>query len=283
MLRLSVLTPSFNYAHYLPDTLASVYQQAADAEHVVVDDGSTDRSREILRRWDDRIVWTAHENRGQSETLNEALELSTGDWIGWLNADDFHLPWTIQSVLDVVDHAPSVDVIYGDTLFVDASGRLLRLGPQHPFEGRVLRWYGNYLYSSSTFVRRSRLTSGWDPNLRLLLDYDLWLRLLQQDANFLYVPMPLSAFRRHPMQVSNNPVIGEERERQLMTERYGVPSEFPGTITHEIGRLEHGLRKLVTGGYSRQLRAHSLAGNDMRWFAAGAGADGVQRIRSIFT
>jgi glycosyltransferase involved in cell wall biosynthesis len=98
MPRLSVLTPSFNYAWSIEDAMHSVAQSAEhlptgwEVEHVVVDDGSGDQSRQLLERWESAITLELqHENRGRSHALNRCLELATGEWLGWLNADAFNI------------------------------------------------------------------------------------------------------------------------------------------------------------------------------------------------
>ena len=98
-------------------------------------------------------------NRGLSETLNQALRLATGEWFGWLNADDFYLPSALVTVRRAIEEYPDADMIWGDCVYVDAQGRFLRLVAQHPTNRRVLRLMGTHIAPCATFVRRAALPS----------------------------------------------------------------------------------------------------------------------------
>src|SRR5690242_7659236 len=109
-LRFSILTPSYNYDRYLGDALESVARQdGVEVEHVVVDDGSTDSSVEILRAWQHPLRVEVQPNRGLARTLNRALELATGDVVGWLNADDFYLPGALAAAAAAFAADPRLD------------------------------------------------------------------------------------------------------------------------------------------------------------------------------
>jgi glycosyltransferase involved in cell wall biosynthesis len=266
----SILTPSYNYARYLPDALRSVALQETEreVEHVVVDDGSSDDSVALLEAWSDHpLVLRVKENEGQSATLNAALALAGGEWIGWLNADDFYLPGALAEVERAA--SDDVDVIHGDAVYVDAEGRVLRFVPQHPMNVRTLRRYGTSMCPSSVFMRREILPDEpWDRNFRLLLDWNLWLTLAHRGARFTYVPWAFSAFRWHEQQVSQNPTPGLEDEFATMSRRFGVarPSHI-SRMPRLDGMVEHGVLKLRSRSYRRQWRiARELKGADMRWF-----------------
>jgi glycosyltransferase involved in cell wall biosynthesis len=266
--KISVLTASYNYAQWLPDTLASVAaQDDPNVEHVVVDDESTDTSWNVLSRYPGPIVVHRQRNRGLSETLNQALRLSTGEWFGWLNADDFYLPHATATVRRAIHEYPEADMIWGDSVYVDPNGRFLRLVAQHPTNRRVLRMMGTHIAPCATFVRRAALPSWvFDGGLRLLMDWDLSLALLHAGARMIWLPTPLGAFRRHGNQLGR-PASVEEHNR--VRRRYGIVTNLRlRKWANRYGMLEHALHKVLVGSYRRQSRTASYAGQDMRWFAS---------------
>ncbi len=272
-MKISVLTPSFNYAHWLPDTLASVAGQHAagtEIEHVVVDDGSTDNSWDVLTRSQRPLRLHRQPNQGLSETLNQALRLATGEWFGWLNADDFYLPRAIERVRRAIDEYPDADMIWGDCVYVDPHGRFSRLVAQHPTNGRVLRLMGNHIAPCAMFVRRSALPSWiFDRSLRVLMDWDLSLAM-HAGARMIWLPTPLGAFRIHPHQLGWM-WDGRVEEHNHVRRRYGLVMNLTlRNWARRYGMLEHALHKTLVGSYRREFMTRSYAGQDLRWFASGA-------------
>jgi glycosyltransferase involved in cell wall biosynthesis len=274
MATLSVLTPSFNYAWCIEDALRSVVEAGRHlpsdwvVEHVVVDDGSQDESSRVLEAWEPRItlVLEAH-NCGQSRTLNKCLNIATGEWIGWLNADDFYLPWSLHDVCSAF--GDTVDIVYGDAVVVDRAARFERLMAEHPFSLWTLRWWGTYLPVGSVFLRRSLLEQlAWRDDLALLLDWDLWLRAAESGARFRYLPSPLAVARRHPAQESRQVRPDRLGEKARVRRDHGLPSKpWVWRAFQRIAALDHGLRKAAGGSYARQIRSNGLKHHSMRWFA----------------
>jgi glycosyltransferase involved in cell wall biosynthesis len=265
--RLSILTASYNYAHWLPDALLSVAHQAdPEVEHVVVDDGSTDDSPEVLNEWPGSLVVREKPNTGLSDTLNVAMDKASGEWLGWLNADDFYLPHALSTIRRAIKNYPEADMLWGDSVYVDAAGRLLRLVAQHPTNRRVLRLMGGHIAPCATFVRKAAVPkSVFDVGLTVLMDWDLSLAMLHQGSRMVWLPTPLGAFRRHGNQLGQ-PASLEEHNR--VRRRYGLRTHPRlRRLAWHCGRVEHAVNKLLVGSYMRQLRIADLRGSDMRWFA----------------
>lgn len=280
MSSISVLTPSYNYARFIEDCLDSVArQQAAGVQHVVADGSSTDETVALLRRRPS-VDWFSEDDRGQSDALAKALARSDGDWIGWLNADEFYLPGALQAVRTAIEDDPLADVIFGDFAFVDEQGALLRLVPQHRFSELVLRWYGHLIHNSAMFFRRSLVeAAGWDAGLQKVMDWDLTLSFAAHGARFVYVPRALGAYRIHPAQVTAGLVPTTDPEKELVRRRWGIPhGRWNATITRLAGGAVHAGLKLAAGSYGRQLRARSFQGRSLRWFASEDAAAGVIRL-----
>jgi glycosyltransferase involved in cell wall biosynthesis len=276
--KISIVTPSFNYARWLPDTLDSVAGQGdRGVEHVIVDDGSTDSSWDVLTASSKPLVLHRQPNRGLSETLNQALRLATGDWFGWLNADDFYLPSALMIVRRAIEEYPDADMIWGDCVYIDAQGRFLRLVAQHPTNRRVLRLMGTHIAPCAMFVRRAALPSWmFDSRLHVAQDWDLSLALLHAGSRMIWLPTPLGAFRRHEHQFGQPAPVEEHNH---VRRRYGLVTNLTlRRWANRYGRLEHALHKTMVGSYRRQSRTALFAGRDMRWFASSPALASVNRM-----
>lgn len=274
---LSVLVPSYEYAQFLRDGIESVLRQdGLTVELIVQDGGSKDGTVELLESYGDAVIWRSEKDGGQSDALNRAFSVARGRWIGWLNADEFYLPGGLRAIVDAGDRE-NADVVYGDTAFVDAEGRLTRLVPQHGFSATLLKSYGCFISSVSSIVRRDAAGAvPIDDSMRRMMDWDLYLRMQQEGAVFLHVPVPVGAFREHNTRVTAtesrgfterlNRGDGFGREYDMMRSRYGA------FRARRLGHIGHGVRKLTDGAYRRQARARSVHGADLRWFDGATGA-----------
>ena len=263
---LTVLTPTYQSGPFLPGALASV--QGPDVQHVVMDGGSTDGTVQVLQAASS-VVWRSEPDRGQSHALNKALAEAEGEWIGWLNADEFYLP----GVLDWVQgrlRQDDVDVLFGDFAEVDTDARLLRLVTNHGWSPSILRGVGCYVPSCASFIRRDVLekAGGWREDLRTIMDWDLWLRLDQAGARFAYEPVVVSGFTRHPGQVTARETDRSRTEKADLHREFGIAGAPWRKLLARGHRL--GL-KVLQGSYRRELAARGFRGAPL----AGAPGDPV--------
>lgn len=110
-LTLSIITPSFNQADFLEATLHSVLGQGyPKLDYRVIDGGSTDDSREILRRYSDQLTyWCSEPDQGQYDAINKGFRHSSGDIMAWINSDDMYTPWAFQVVNEIFSTLPEVE------------------------------------------------------------------------------------------------------------------------------------------------------------------------------
>jgi len=185
-LRVSIVTPSFNQARWLRDTIRSVaVQDYPDVEHIVMDGGSSDASPGILARSPSLTAWRSEPDRGQSHAINKAFAASTGDIIGWLNSDDAYFdPQVVSAVVAEFERRPAVDVVYGHAALVNSAGRVLHALWVPPFNERLLR-RTNFLIQPAVFVRRAAAGAALvDEHFDFSMDRELWLRLLTCGCRF---------------------------------------------------------------------------------------------------
>jgi glycosyltransferase involved in cell wall biosynthesis len=213
----SIITPSFNQAQFLEQTITSVLEQDYHLiEYLVVDGNSTDGSQAIIKKYAKRITWWVSESdHGQAEAINKGLKRAKGKIVAWLNSDDYYLPGAITKAVAVFQNHPSFSIVYGDVLAVDADGS--QINKLHYYQMDLINLMKfNIIGQPSVFIRREILNKiGFlDPSLQYLLDHQLWLRLAQR-APIQYLPEMLSAARFHSQSknVAQASAFGEEAYR----------------------------------------------------------------------
>jgi glycosyltransferase involved in cell wall biosynthesis len=197
-LKVSVITPSFNQARYLPATLASVRGQDYPCiEHIVLDGGSTDGSVEILRNTPG-IHWISEKDRGQVHALNKGFALATGDILTWLCSDDTFSPNTVSAAVAALQRTDA-DLVYGEGEVIDEHGKYITMARVTPFDYRLLLCCNNWLPQPAVFFRRKLLEKSGPlrEEFNNSFDYELWLRMAQY-SSFVYVPEIRAQLRRHP-------------------------------------------------------------------------------------
>jgi glycosyltransferase involved in cell wall biosynthesis len=266
----SVLTPVRNYEQFIGECVESVRAlSTADVpvEHLVADGASTDGTATVLAALEgDSLSWWSRPDSGQSDALNQALDRARGEWIGWLNADEFYLPGaaSVMKRLQTTD----ADVVVGECTFVDSQGRFLRLLGSHQPSRWMLRHYGCCIASCATFVRREIVPpNAWDLNFRTAMDWDLWLTLADRGAKFEFVPITVAAFRVHAGQVTAAHTGVLSSEYRAIRRKHGVSGAPWRVITARLaGRCGRLALKLRSGAYMRQVRARRQPGaSPARW------------------
>ena len=199
-LSLSVITPSYNQAGYLKQTMDSVFCQGIPGmEYVVIDGGSTDGSVDIIRSYEDRLTgWISEKDRGQADAVNKGAARTKGDVIGWLNSDDLYLPGAVKKALAYLDGHPDADAVYGDVLSIDGDGKLINVMRFGQYSAEDMMTF-RMISQPGVFFRRSawEKAGGLDLSYHYLLDHHLWLRMISR-GKFVYLPEPLAAARFHP-------------------------------------------------------------------------------------
>lgn len=250
-------------------------QRGVEVEHVVQDGGSTDETETLLQRAPQHVRWSSEPDRGQSDALNKALRRASGEWIAWLNADEFYLPGALSALLAGAQSERS-DIVYADTLFVDERGLMMRLMSHHPFRPVYLRWYGCYFASCSTLFKREVLEEDpFDREYGLAMDWDLFLRLHRAGRRFHYLRYPAGAFRMHGAQV-----IAHEEDHQRDFDRLETAHGVRPAGVRKIVRWIHDVDKLLHGAYRPQVRSRPYIGRDMRWFVSSSAEDDVRDFQT---
>jgi glycosyltransferase involved in cell wall biosynthesis len=216
-MRISVVTPSFNMAPYLEDTIKSVAGNLRPGdEYFIIDGGSTDGSADIIRRHASRLSgWISEPDDGYADALAKGFARASGDILCWINAGDMYLSGALDSARGLL--TGDLDMIFGDDFYIDEDSKVLSYSYGWVPDLRLATLYGGWSpLQDACFWRRDLYlkAGGIDPSLRYAADYDLFLRMALA-GRAAYVPITFSAFRRHAGQksVSGSEAYLEERKR----------------------------------------------------------------------
>jgi glycosyltransferase involved in cell wall biosynthesis len=196
----SIVTPSLNQGRFIHATIESILlQDYPHLEYWVIDGGSNDGTVEILKSYGDRIRWISESDQGQSQAVNKGWKRSSGDILGWVNADDLLQPFAIRSAVEALVAKPSIGAVYGDTNYIDDVDKIIQPYPTRAYNYVALvSETENFIPQPSVFMRRTVLekTGFLNETLHYLMDYDLWLRM-GPIAPMEYLPTPMAALRLH--------------------------------------------------------------------------------------
>ncbi|HEX8912569.1 MAG TPA: glycosyltransferase [Humisphaera sp.] len=207
---LSVIIPCYNHGRHVAGAVSSVLSQrgAAGTEVIVVDDGSTDDTAEVVRRLGPDVRYLRQRNAGLSAARNAGILAAGGEFVHFLDADDWLLPGAVDRHLAAAAREPAADVFYGGWCDVDADGRWIADVDPGPFAGdavhRVLS--SNIGVCHCFTVRRSAFarTGLFDTSLNSVEDWDMWIRLAAAGCRYVHVPGIVGAYRRSPGSMSRN-------------------------------------------------------------------------------
>jgi glycosyltransferase involved in cell wall biosynthesis len=177
----SIITPSFNQAEYLEETILSVLGQDYEhIEYIIVDGGSTDGSLDIIERHEDRLSrWISEEDLGQTDAINKGFALASGDVLAWLNSDDTYLPHAVTKAVDFLSENSHVGMVYGKAYYIDEQGEPVALYPAGPTDHQGLRRGINTIPQQTMFFRSVlwKMVGPLDSSFYYAMDYDLWVRI----------------------------------------------------------------------------------------------------------
>lgn len=235
---ISVNMPVYNTAKYLPKAIDSILSQTfKDFEFVIVDDGSTDGSGEILEKYaarDPRIRLVRRENRGIGASRNELLHLSQGEFIAVMDSDDIALPERFALQVDFLRQNPDVLLVSGWTQLIDEAGRKLAIieTPTEDQGIQELLLSGHMAICHPTFMmRQSHVAAigGYETSCVPAEDFDLLLRLGER-GRLAALPTVVLNYRLHSQSVSERQAQFQADQARLAaaraTQRRGIPSTF---------------------------------------------------------
>jgi glycosyltransferase involved in cell wall biosynthesis len=230
----SIIIPAYNHADYLARAIDSVLAQDYPVELIVLDDGSTDATHEVLAKHTGRFYWETHSNIGQAATLNKGWQMSRGEILGYLSADDFLLPGAVRLTVAALQRDPGAVVAYCDFELVDPNGKVIRYVRAADFSLEDMLRQLACPPGPGALFRRSAFeaTGGWNPALRLMADFEYWLRLALL-GKFVRIPRALAAWRVHNASQSFARMSPENASEpvRIISEYFARP-EIPRQLLH---------------------------------------------------
>ena len=195
----TLVVPAYNHAEHLPEAIKSILAQDYPClELIVINDGSTDGTADVLEGFGSSFHWETQINMGQARTLARGWEIAKGDILGYLSADDVLETNAVSSSVAALMAAPDAVATYCDFNLIDPHSRRVRRVtlPEYSYEQMLAEAYCP-VGPGAFFKRAAYQQSGpWNPSYRQMPDYDFWLRL-GLCGNFIHLPQVLANFRIH--------------------------------------------------------------------------------------
>ena len=243
-LLVSIVTPSFNQARFLEETLRSVELQDYRPIHqIVIDGGSTDGSVELLERWSAAehgpgysIEWISERDRGHADALNKGFDRARGEIVGWLNSDDVYFDRKVISTsVAALEAHPEVDIVHGEVAMIseDSGLQMVWCFPKFDY-GRALRGY--IIPQPTVFFRRAVTDKHrLDPNLRVAIDHIYWLQV-GREHKFLKINRIQAGDRDHGMRISQVSNREMSETGRKMCAAYGAGEKL-GFLARQLDRV----------------------------------------------
>ena len=228
MLKISIIIPSYNTAQFIEETIQSILNQNySNFECIVIDGGSSDGTVDILKKYENKIIWISEKDRGQSDAINKGLKLASGDIVAYLNADDVYERDSFQKVAKFFDQNPTVKWVYGKCRIINEHGLEIR----KPITWYKKFWQKSYSYNKLLIIDfiaqpaafwRRELTDEiglFDVNQHLVMEYEYWLRAGAKYSPG-FIDDYLARFRLHPYSKSATKFSTAAREALSVARKY---------------------------------------------------------------
>jgi glycosyltransferase involved in cell wall biosynthesis len=252
----SIITPSFNQADYLEETIKSVLEQDYPRiEYIVMDGGSTDGSVDIIKKHQDKIqFWVSEQDKGQTDAINKGFNRATGDILAWLNSDDTYNPKAVGEAVKFLMDNPDVAMVYADCNFIDERGNVIGKFASRQTDYQKLRRGYVHIPQQTMFFRAKywKEVGPLDPSFYFAMDYDLWVRIAKR-APIQYLPGRTWAnFRIHTSSKTN---VNDERGwKEMLRVHYRDGGSFFAPIVAKFY-----LRKLIGPLWKWRIRQSKIA------------------------
>lgn len=263
MSKVSVIIPAYNYGHYVGEAVESALNQnIPELEVIVIDDGSTDNTKDVLEKYISQIKYMYQPNRGLPAARNAGICAASGDYIAFLDADDRWLSNKLQLQMEQFVKHPKVGLIYSDAYILSdkgCEGRLLEKFTKYPV-GNVHNklFQENFIPVCTAIVAKQcfEKVGLFDESLKSAEDYDLWLRLtrfFEVDC----VPQPLVMYRKHSANMS------ADEERMLINKirvlQKNIENTLPATSNHSMVKNRIALLKYQLGRHYMKIGFYEKA------------------------
>lgn len=223
--KISVVTPSYQQAEFLEETIRSVLLQGyPNLEYIVMDGGSKDNSVEIIQKYAPFLVfWASEKDTGQANAINKAFALSTGEIMGWLNSDDLLLPGALGSIARAFAEQPQINFVTGLRKTIDKASNVTSNWIRDNPNDFYVRHYC-CVAQETTYWRRAawEKLGPLDESLQFALDYEYWLRAIASGDTLHFIPQFTGGFRDYSENKTNSWGHVYTRDMNTLYQRYNM-------------------------------------------------------------
>lgn len=230
---ISIITPSFNQASYIEETILSVLNQTyQNLEYIIMDGGSTDGSLDIIKKYskDPRLKWISRKDKGQYDAVNDGFLKAKGKILGWINSDDLYINDAVEMIVESFREYPDAEIIYGKYAMIKPDGAPCQ--EMKPIRSPSIKWLRRYQYINpsvtfikSTIIHQDRIFI--ENSITNYGDWDWFLRLAKEGKKFYFLPEILGLFRIHKgskiSKMSRNTI---NHERRIISKRHNIPLSY---------------------------------------------------------
>ncbi len=240
-MKVSIIIPAYNSMKFLPETLASVWQQTfTDFEVLIIDDGSSDDIKEwVSQIADAKLKLISQPNQGASAARNQGIRAASGEYIAFLDADDLWMPTKLETHVSYLEQNPDIGLVYSWTAITDAqgkpTGRVMTPTDEGDIFIKILA--RNIVVCPSVVVRRCCFDNVglFIDSLRFNEDWEMWIRIASQ-YKFAVVKEPLVYYRQHANNTSKKWQSMEEGYKFVIEKTFqSVPPELKYLQNHSYG------------------------------------------------
>jgi glycosyltransferase involved in cell wall biosynthesis len=265
---ISIVIPNYNYAAYLKEAIDSALQQTyTQVEVIVVNDGSTDHSRDVIHLYGSQIKSAFQPNQGPSAARNSGITMATGDYLVFLDADDRLLPNAVDTLLESFTIHPDCGVIFGDSEIINVAGTPITL---HTNDSETFTYeaflFKNYILTPEAMLRRQILNEVgyFNPAFLQGEDYDLWLRIAKKFKIF-HIPNVVAQVRIHTSSLSQNKVRLLTWERDVKLSQYDHTIRTRRAMADVCHRLAYECRMVNEKMLFRKYTIEAITYNPFYW------------------
>jgi len=218
--KITIVTPSLNQGQFIERTILSVFNQDYPIiEYIVMDGGSDDGTLNILKKYEDRLIWESKPDKGQADGINRGIKMSTGDIIAYLNSDDTYKMGAVSKVVETFLQHPGIGLVYGDCDIINENDQKIGYFSGIPTNFvKMLCTNCACIPQQTAFWRMSVIKEigYFDESLNFAMDTDFFIRILRKHKS-LYVPVCYANHRWH--QVSKSSVEKENGSKKFREDR----------------------------------------------------------------
>jgi len=261
-IKISIVTPSYNQARFIRETIESVVSQDyPNIEYFIIDGGSTDGSVDIIREYAEKykfIKWVSKKDSGPVEAINKGLKMASGDIVAYINSDDTYFPGAIKEIVEYFYKNKNLKIIYGEGMHIDENGKKIVDYSTRIFDENLLKEWC-FICQPSLFMRREVLekVGPFDERRKTCWDYEYWIRAYKH-YYLGYIPVMIATSRLYPECITVN-----LRQRaiidsmQIVKKYYGyVPlSWFYTYAGYKISKVDQIIVKKEVNEFHRQILA----------------------------